>query len=152
MLYRVSRQIQLDKIFWYTQRLLRFDKLIYTNEILFRNFHWPTTRRRRRRGYDIHPDACDSSTPLHCLLCVRVFPINVKHSELAPHKTPTTTNWQSIDYEEYYTNRDPALLVSNFTANLAFLANNWRHMLGRPTITLISGHYLLGKFKSAIFP
>lgn len=86
MLYRVSRQIQLDKIFWYTQRLLRFDKLIYTNEILFRNFHWPTTTTRRRRGYDIHPDACDSSTPLHCLLCVRVFPINVKHSELAPTK------------------------------------------------------------------
>lgn len=66
--------------------------------------------------------------------------------------TPNVMQSQSIDYEEYYTNRDPALLVSNFTTNLAFLTNNWRHMLGRPTITLISGHYLLGKSKEQFRP
>lgn len=55
-------------------------------------------------------------------------------------------NIQNFDYEEYYTTRDPALLASNFTTNLAFLTNNWRHMLGRPTITLMATHYLLGKF------
>lgn len=48
------------------------------------------------------------------------------------------------DFEEYYTTRDPALLASNFTWQLAFLTNNWRHMLGRPTITLMATHYLLG--------
>ncbi|KAL9879970.1 putative phosphorylase b kinase regulatory subunit alpha isoform 5-T5 [Glossina fuscipes fuscipes] len=50
---------------------------------------------------------------------------------------------QHIDYEEYYTTRDPDLLASNFTTNLAFLTNNWRHMLGRPTITLMATHYML---------
>lgn len=53
---------------------------------------------------------------------------------------------QIIDYEEYYTSRDPALLASNFTTNLAFLTNNWRHMLGRPTITLMATHYLMGNY------
>ncbi|XP_037921796.1 probable phosphorylase b kinase regulatory subunit alpha isoform X2 [Hermetia illucens] len=50
---------------------------------------------------------------------------------------------QNFDYEEYYTTRDPDLLASNFTTNLAFLTNNWRHMLGRPTITLMATHYML---------
>ncbi|XP_067642160.1 probable phosphorylase b kinase regulatory subunit alpha isoform X6 [Eurosta solidaginis] len=50
---------------------------------------------------------------------------------------------QNIDFEEYYTTRDPDLLASNFTTNLAFLTNNWRHMLGRPTITLMATHYML---------
>ncbi|XP_059616317.1 probable phosphorylase b kinase regulatory subunit alpha isoform X3 [Phlebotomus argentipes] len=54
---------------------------------------------------------------------------------------------QNIDYEEYYTTRDPALLASNFTTNLAFLTNSWRHMLGRPTITLMATHYLLDQNK-----
>lgn len=53
---------------------------------------------------------------------------------------------QHIDYEEYYTTRDPDLLASNFTTNLAFLTNNWRHMLGRPTITLMATHYMLGNY------
>ncbi|XP_017466405.1 PREDICTED: probable phosphorylase b kinase regulatory subunit alpha isoform X7 [Rhagoletis zephyria] len=54
---------------------------------------------------------------------------------------------QNIDYEEYYTTRDPDLLASNFTTNLAFLTNNWRHMLGRPTITLMATHYMLDQDK-----
>ncbi|XP_016939173.2 probable phosphorylase b kinase regulatory subunit alpha isoform X8 [Drosophila suzukii] len=54
---------------------------------------------------------------------------------------------QHIDYEEYYTTRDPDLLASNFTTNLAFLTNNWRHMLGRPTITLMATHYMLDQDK-----
>ncbi|XP_017870382.1 probable phosphorylase b kinase regulatory subunit alpha isoform X7 [Drosophila mojavensis] len=54
---------------------------------------------------------------------------------------------QHIDYEEYYTTRDPDLLASNFTTNLGFLTNNWRHMLGRPTITLMATHYMLDQDK-----
>ncbi|XP_069966787.1 probable phosphorylase b kinase regulatory subunit alpha isoform X3 [Bactrocera oleae] len=54
---------------------------------------------------------------------------------------------QNIDFEEYYTTRDPDLLASNFTTNLAFLTNNWRHMLGRPTITLMATHYMLDQDK-----
>ncbi|KAG4068027.1 hypothetical protein HA402_010713 [Bradysia odoriphaga] len=50
---------------------------------------------------------------------------------------------QNFDFEEYYTSRDPSLLASNFTNQLAFLANNWRHMLGRPTITLMATENLL---------
>lgn len=52
---------------------------------------------------------------------------------------------QNLDIDEFYTPRDPPLLTSNFSDNLAFLANNWRHMLGRPTITLVATDYLLGK-------
>lgn len=55
-----------------------------------------------------------------------------------------STKMQNFDFEEYYTTRDPDLLASNFTTNLAFLTNNWRHMLGRPTITLMATQYLLG--------
>lgn len=40
--------------------------------------------------------------------------------------------------------RDAALLASNFMTNIAFLAMNWRHMLGRPTITLVATQYMLG--------
>uniref|UniRef100_U5EXU1 Phosphorylase b kinase regulatory subunit n=1 Tax=Corethrella appendiculata TaxID=1370023 RepID=U5EXU1_9DIPT len=54
---------------------------------------------------------------------------------------------QNIDHEEYYTSRDPALLASDFTANLAFLSYSWRHLLGRPTITLMATHYLLDNNK-----
>jgi hypothetical protein len=41
--------------------------------------------------------------------------------------------------------RDPALLASTFTANVAFLGMSWKQMLGRPTITLLATQYLLGK-------
>ncbi|XP_063707361.1 probable phosphorylase b kinase regulatory subunit alpha isoform X2 [Culicoides brevitarsis] len=50
---------------------------------------------------------------------------------------------QNFDYEEYYTTRDPDLLAYNFTAIVAFLSMNWRHLLGRPTITLMATHSLL---------
>ncbi|CAH2063466.1 unnamed protein product, partial [Iphiclides podalirius] len=44
---------------------------------------------------------------------------------------------QNFDYEEYYMSRDPALLASTFTTNVAFLGMSWKQMLGRPTITLL---------------
>ncbi|XP_068628215.1 probable phosphorylase b kinase regulatory subunit alpha [Battus philenor] len=50
---------------------------------------------------------------------------------------------QNFDYEEYYMSRDPALLASTFTANVAFLGMSWKQMLGRPTITLLATQYLL---------
>jgi phosphorylase kinase alpha/beta subunit len=50
---------------------------------------------------------------------------------------------QNFDYDEYYTTRDPDLLASNFTSNLAFLSNSWNHLLGRPTICLQMTHSLL---------
>ncbi|XP_050362839.1 probable phosphorylase b kinase regulatory subunit alpha isoform X2 [Nymphalis io] len=50
---------------------------------------------------------------------------------------------QNFDYEEYYMTRDPALLASTFTANVAFLGMSWKQMLGRPTITLLATQYLL---------
>ncbi|XP_041973415.1 probable phosphorylase b kinase regulatory subunit alpha isoform X2 [Aricia agestis] len=54
---------------------------------------------------------------------------------------------QNFDYEEYYMTRDPALLASTFTANVAFLGMSWKQMLGRPTITLLATHYLLDQGK-----
>lgn len=47
--------------------------------------------------------------------------------------------------------RDPALLASTFTANVAFLGMSWKQMLGRPTITLLATQYLLGIFKLMLF-
>ncbi|XP_038213012.1 probable phosphorylase b kinase regulatory subunit alpha isoform X2 [Zerene cesonia] len=59
---------------------------------------------------------------------------------------------QNFDYEEYYMTRDPALLASTFTANVAFLGMSWKQMLGRPTITLLATQYLLdhGKIPMAM--
>ncbi|XP_052737925.1 probable phosphorylase b kinase regulatory subunit alpha isoform X1 [Bicyclus anynana] len=54
---------------------------------------------------------------------------------------------QNFDYEEYYMTRDPALLASTFTANVAFLGMSWKQMLGRPTITLLATQYLLDQGK-----
>ncbi|XP_065172771.1 probable phosphorylase b kinase regulatory subunit alpha, partial [Atheta coriaria] len=42
-----------------------------------------------------------------------------------------------FDMGEHYTNFDPDLLIDKFTTNLSFLKNNWRNMLGRPTITVV---------------
>lgn len=56
------------------------------------------------------------------------------------------TTHQIFDHDEYYTSRDPALLASNFTDILAFLSYSWRHLLGRPTITLMATHWLLGNY------
>ncbi|XP_070508631.1 probable phosphorylase b kinase regulatory subunit alpha [Chironomus tepperi] len=50
---------------------------------------------------------------------------------------------QNIDYDEYYTTRDPDLLASNFTNNLAFLAQSWSHTLGRPLHVLTIHSFLL---------
>ncbi|XP_045492082.1 probable phosphorylase b kinase regulatory subunit alpha isoform X5 [Colias croceus] len=59
---------------------------------------------------------------------------------------------QNFDYEEYYMTRDPDLLASTFTANVAFLGMSWKQMLGRPTITLLATQYLLdhGKIPMAM--
>ncbi|GBP17036.1 Probable phosphorylase b kinase regulatory subunit alpha [Eumeta japonica] len=54
---------------------------------------------------------------------------------------------QNFDYEEYYMSRDPALLASTFTTNVAFLGMSWKQMLGRPTITLLATQYLLDQGK-----
>ncbi|XP_058445149.1 probable phosphorylase b kinase regulatory subunit alpha isoform X3 [Malaya genurostris] len=54
---------------------------------------------------------------------------------------------QIFDYDEYYTSRDPALLVSNFMDVLAFLSISWHHLLGRPTITLTATHWLIDNNK-----
>ncbi|XP_032511701.2 probable phosphorylase b kinase regulatory subunit alpha isoform X2 [Danaus plexippus] len=54
---------------------------------------------------------------------------------------------QNFDYEEYYMTRDPALLASTFTANVAFLGMSWTQMLGRPTVTLLATQYLLDQGK-----
>ncbi|XP_055604026.1 probable phosphorylase b kinase regulatory subunit alpha isoform X3 [Uranotaenia lowii] len=54
---------------------------------------------------------------------------------------------QIFDHDEYYTSRDPALLVSNFMDVLAFLSISWRHLLGRPTITLTATHWLIDNNK-----
>ncbi|XP_025602428.1 probable phosphorylase b kinase regulatory subunit alpha isoform X4 [Athalia rosae] len=54
---------------------------------------------------------------------------------------------QNFDGEEYYTTNDAALLVDTVTNNLAFLTINWRHMLGRPTITLVATHNHLDQGK-----
>ncbi|XP_055522967.1 probable phosphorylase b kinase regulatory subunit alpha isoform X4 [Wyeomyia smithii] len=54
---------------------------------------------------------------------------------------------QIFDYDEYYTSRDPALLVSNFMDVLAFLSISWHHLLGRPTITLTANHWLIDNNK-----
>lgn len=43
--------------------------------------------------------------------------------------------------------RDPALLVSNFMDILGFLSISWRHLLGRPTITLTATHWLIGNYR-----
>ncbi|KAF5285006.1 hypothetical protein FQR65_LT02318 [Abscondita terminalis] len=50
---------------------------------------------------------------------------------------------QNFDMDEYYTSHDSGLLADKFTTNLAFLTMNWRHMLGRPIITLLASiHHL----------
>lgn len=66
----------------------------------------------------------------------------------SPFKKSNLT-FKNIDYDEYYTTRDPDLLASNFTTNLAILAASWRHLLGRPLCVLLATHSLLGNF---IFP
>ncbi|XP_008484939.1 probable phosphorylase b kinase regulatory subunit alpha [Diaphorina citri] len=38
---------------------------------------------------------------------------------------------------------DVALLANNLISDLAFLSNNWRHVLGRPTYTIIASNDIL---------
>ncbi|XP_047111572.1 probable phosphorylase b kinase regulatory subunit alpha isoform X2 [Schistocerca piceifrons] len=54
---------------------------------------------------------------------------------------------QKFDTEQYYTVNDVDLLINNFKNDLAFLTMNWRHMLGRPTVTIIGHNGLLDQGK-----
>ncbi|XP_066589862.1 probable phosphorylase b kinase regulatory subunit alpha isoform X2 [Prorops nasuta] len=54
---------------------------------------------------------------------------------------------QNFDAEEYYMTNDAGLLANTFVTNLAFLTINWKHMLGRPTITLVATHNHLDQGK-----
>lgn len=51
---------------------------------------------------------------------------------------------QNIDLDQYYTVNDVDLLANNFNSDLAFLTMNWRHMLGRPTVTMIAHTGMIG--------
>ncbi|KAI5731071.1 hypothetical protein M8J77_004163 [Diaphorina citri] len=50
---------------------------------------------------------------------------------------------QTLDLEQYYMGNDVALLANNLISDLAFLSNNWRHVLGRPTYTIIASNDIL---------
>ncbi|KAL7293816.1 hypothetical protein TKK_0012875 [Trichogramma kaykai] len=54
---------------------------------------------------------------------------------------------QNIDIEDYYTSNDAFFLADTFTTNLAFLTINWKHMLGRPTVTLVAANSYLDQGK-----
>jgi hypothetical protein len=51
---------------------------------------------------------------------------------------------QNVDLDQYYTINDMDLLANNFSSDLAFLTMNWRHMLGRPTFTMIAHTGMIG--------
>jgi hypothetical protein len=51
---------------------------------------------------------------------------------------------QNVDLDQYYTVNDTDLLANNFSSSLAFLTMNWRHMLGRPTFTMIAHAGMIG--------
>lgn len=51
---------------------------------------------------------------------------------------------QNVDLDQYYTINDMDLLANNFSSDLAFLTMNWRHMLGRPTFTMIAHAGMIG--------
>jgi hypothetical protein len=51
---------------------------------------------------------------------------------------------QNVDLDQYYTINDVDLLFNNFNSDLSFLTMNWRHMLGRPTVTMITHAGMMG--------
>lgn len=54
---------------------------------------------------------------------------------------------QTVDLEHYYMRSDVSLLANNFMMDLSFLTMNWRHMLGRPTYTIIASNNMLDQGK-----
>ncbi|XP_025423580.1 probable phosphorylase b kinase regulatory subunit alpha isoform X1 [Sipha flava] len=45
---------------------------------------------------------------------------------------------QTLDLDQYYMGNDIELLANNIMMDLAFLTMSWKHMLGRPTYTIIA--------------
>ncbi|XP_022160580.1 probable phosphorylase b kinase regulatory subunit alpha isoform X1 [Myzus persicae] len=45
---------------------------------------------------------------------------------------------QTLDLDQYYMGNDIELLFNNIMMDLAFLTMSWKHMLGRPTYTIIA--------------
>lgn len=50
---------------------------------------------------------------------------------------------QTVDLEEYYMRNDVSLLANNIMMDLSFLTMSWRHMLGRPTYTIIASNNII---------
>lgn len=51
---------------------------------------------------------------------------------------------QTMDLEQYYMRTDVEFLANNIMMDLAFLAMNWRHMLGRPTYVIVASELFDG--------
>lgn len=49
-----------------------------------------------------------------------------------------------MDLEQYYMRTDVEFLANNIMMDLAFLAMNWRHMLGRPTYVIVASELFDG--------
>ncbi|XP_050527326.1 probable phosphorylase b kinase regulatory subunit alpha isoform X1 [Daktulosphaira vitifoliae] len=45
---------------------------------------------------------------------------------------------QTLDLDQYYVGNDIELLANNIMMDIAFLTMSWKHMLGRPTYTIIA--------------
>ncbi|XP_065220249.1 probable phosphorylase b kinase regulatory subunit alpha isoform X3 [Planococcus citri] len=54
---------------------------------------------------------------------------------------------QTLDLEQYYSGNDVALLANNIMMDLSFLTMNWKHMLGRPTYTIIASSRMIDQGK-----
>lgn len=52
---------------------------------------------------------------------------------------------QTLDLDQYYVGNDIELLANNIMMDLAFLTMSWKHMLGRPTYTIIASSNFVGK-------
>ncbi|KAG8296765.1 Phosphorylase b kinase regulatory subunit alpha [Homalodisca vitripennis] len=49
---------------------------------------------------------------------------------------------KTVDLEQYYMSTDVEFLANNIMMDIAFLAMNWRHMLGRPTYVIVASDFL----------
>lgn len=57
---------------------------------------------------------------------------------------------QTMDLEQYYMRTDVEFLANNIMMDLAFLAMNWRHMLGRPTYVIVASELFDGNLWTKI--
>lgn len=58
---------------------------------------------------------------------------------------------QTMDLEQYYMRTDVEFLANNIMMDLAFLAMNWRHMLGRPTYVIVASELFDGNLWTKYF-